>query len=181
MLSGISGLLRHGRHSFHWKFRKIFNNIPYDSFALYVWCMDLKSWPQPIDGWPEKIWSIPYSPLASPSETGAVSWFDGSNCQRFAYEILKLFGLNCPPLRSSNLWREEGATAIVVRPEPLDLVFFGAGSNPYGAHIGVWMASDEVLHLCKEIGIPSVWPMAEFAKRPRYKTVIGFKRITHVD
>jgi hypothetical protein len=39
------------------------------------------------------------------------------------------------------------------------------------------MAPDEVLHLCKEIGTPSVWSLADFTKRPRYQVIVGFKRI----
>ncbi|HEY5267076.1 MAG TPA: hypothetical protein VIJ40_09705 [Acidimicrobiales bacterium] len=140
--------------------------------------MDLESWPRPLDGWPEKVWSVPYSLLASPTSDAPESWLDGSNCQRFAYGVLRLFDLDCPPLRSSNLWEEEMYTGIVNRPEPLDLVFFGPGTDPFGAHIGVWMAPDEIFHLCSEVGVPAVWRMSEFATRPRYKTVIGVKRIS---
>ncbi len=123
---------------------------------------------------------MPYNPLATPLNGGPNSWFDGANCQRYVYGILNLFGINCPNLRSSNLWEEAILTRIVDDPEPLDLIFFGARSNPYGAHIGLWMAPDEVLHLCREVGKPTVWSLAEFSLRPRYEVLIGYKRVTNV-
>ena len=46
------------------------------------------------------------------------------------------------------------ATVIAELPEPLDLVLFKTTENTRGAHLGVWMAPDEVFHLCKEIGAP---------------------------
>jgi|GEM_PF-4240842 len=147
--------------------------------AVRMCRMNFESWPRPSDGWPEGVWSVPYNSLAGPSGGAPDSWLDGSNCQRYAYGVLNLFGVNCPPLRSSNLWEETNVTKIVDSPEPLDLVFFGADLNPYGAHIGVWMAPDEVLHLCKELALPASWSMAEFAKRSRYRNVIGIKRITN--
>jgi hypothetical protein len=39
------------------------------------------------------------------------------------------------------------------------------------------MAPDEVLHLSREVGVPAVWPLCDFAARPRYITLIGFKRV----
>lgn len=36
---------------------------------------------------------------------------------------------------------------------------------------------EEVLHLSKEVGVPVVWPMAEFSGRVRYATIVGFKRV----
>jgi hypothetical protein len=29
---------------------------------------------------------------------------------------------------------------------------------PYGAHVGLWMAPDEILHLCREVGVPPCGP-----------------------
>jgi hypothetical protein len=64
----------------------------------------------------------------------------------------------------------------VVNPQPLDLVLFNHNEESRGAHVGVWVGHDAVLHLCKELGRPAVWDMAEFTKRGRYRTIIGFKR-----
>jgi hypothetical protein len=103
------------------------------------------------------------------------SWLDGSNCQRFAYGVLALFGLACPPLWSSDLWDDRAAAAVVRDPEPLDLMLYNKTADPFSAHVAVWMAPGEILHLCHEIGVPAIWPPAMFAIRPRYATLIGLK------
>jgi hypothetical protein len=101
----------------------------------------------------------------------------GSNCQRFAYGVLALFGLNCPSLRSSELWEDTVGTFVVDSPLPLDLVFFNKDRNPFGAHLGLSMAEDEVLRLSREMGRPTVWALDEFQRRPRYRVRIGSKRV----
>src|SRR5437762_2304449 len=80
---------------------------------------------------------------------------DGANCQRYAYAVLRHFGLSVPPLRSAELWADERATVRAERPRPLDLVLFDGGPaegrpTGYGAHVGVHLAPALVLHLCKE-------------------------------
>ncbi|MGY5127103.1 cell wall hydrolase [Streptomyces nigrescens] len=105
----------------------------------------------------------------------------GANCQRYAYAVLRHFGLLIPPLRSAELWADEAATRRVDRPQPLDLVLFDGGpadGRPpgYGAHVGVHLGSDQVLHLCREVGRPVVWRYADFAARPRYGRFLGVKR-----
>lgn len=139
--------------------------------------MPVRSWPLPPGGWPPGTWAVPYVASAAPGAVGPGQWLEGANCQRFAYGVLGLFGLSCPPLRSSDLWEDSAATVVVERPGPLDLVLFNATEDPFGAHLGVWMAPDEILHLCKEVGVPVVWPMAEFSRRARYATTVGFKRV----
>jgi hypothetical protein len=122
------------------------------------------------------MWQVPYVSSAVPGVRAPSSWLQGSNCQRFAYGFLAAFGVACPPLRSSELWSDREFTVEVDDPQPLDLVLFNRKNDPSGAHIGVWMAPDEVLHLSREVGVPAVWNLAEFAARPRYATRIGFKR-----
>jgi hypothetical protein len=121
---------------------------------------------------------VPYAYSAAPDGGEPPSWLEGSNCQRYAYGVLSLFGLRCPPLRSSELWDDRDASVAVRDPGPLDLVLFNGSADPYGAHVGLWMAPDEILHLCREVGFPAVWSLAEFARRPRYATTVGFKRVT---
>lgn len=135
------------------------------------------SWPMPRRGWPKDIEVIPYVLSAGPTTTTPSSWMEGSNCQRFAYGVLALFDLECPPLRSSNLWEDTESTTLVDNPQPLDLVLFNSSEEPFGAHVGIYMAPDQVLHLSQEIGRPAVWSFDEFAERPRYSTVIGIKRV----
>jgi hypothetical protein len=60
---------------------------------------------------------------------------------------------------------------------PLDLVLVNATDDAWGAHVGVWVADDQVLHLSAEVGLPSVWRMSDFAARERYAVLLGFKRV----
>ena len=136
-----------------------------------------ESWPKPPGGWPVGVWSVPYVASAIPGSETPPSWIAGSNCQRFAYGVLDLFGISCPSLRSSELWADTAETFVVGQPEPLDLVFFNKGENPFGAHLGLLMAENEVLHLCREVRYPTVWALREFQTRPNYCEFIGSKRV----
>jgi hypothetical protein len=79
-------------------------------------------------------------------------------------------------LRSDELWQDAESTCVVETPAPLDLLLFSPNDDPYGAHVGVSVGDDRVLHLCAEVGLPAVWELAEFAKRDRYRVLIGAKR-----
>jgi hypothetical protein len=131
----------------------------------------------PVNGWPDKVWSVPYLSSAIPGSNTPTSWMDGSNCQRFAYGVLALFGLTTPMLRSAELWSERSLTQRVVTPMPLDLVLYNAHPDPWGAHVGVWMGPDEVFHLCREVGTPVTWTPDEFRSRRHYSSLIGIKRV----
>ncbi|WP_063794455.1 hypothetical protein [Kitasatospora sp. MBT63] len=127
------------------------------------------------------LWDVPYAGArypGSPAVTERPGLADGANCQLFAYAVLDRFGLAAPPLRSGDLWEDERHSVRVRHPHRLDLLFFNRTADPYGAHLGVWAGEDAVLHLCAEVGRPAVWPMAEFAARERYRTLVGIKRIT---
>jgi cell wall-associated NlpC family hydrolase len=102
---------------------------------------------------------------------------DGANCQLFAYEVLRHFGLDPPALRSSELWADTQATSRVLTAQPLDLILVNATAESWGAHVGVWVGDDQILHLCAEIGHPAVWRMNDFAARQRYRTLVGIKRV----
>lgn len=101
----------------------------------------------------------------------------GANCQLFAYEVLRHFGLCPPELRSSALWADTTVTQRVTVPRPLDLVLVNSTRDPWGAHVGVWAGDDQVLHLCGEVGKPAVWTMSMFEARPSYRELVGFKRV----
>lgn len=132
------------------------------------------SWPTLSTGWPGWLGAVPYvgsrHPLAdSPGPIEA-----GANCQRYAYAVLAQFGLYVPPVRSSGLWTHPGIRQVHPRDlRPLDLVLFNATPDPFGAHVGIHMAADQVLHLCAEAGLPVVWGYAEFAARVRYARLLG--------
>ena len=100
----------------------------------------------------------------------------GANCQYFTYELLKYFGYQIPNLRSSELWSDKKFTRKVKRIQPLDIVLFNKSSKAYGSHIGLCIGNNKVLHLCKEVGYPTVWDLKDFNKRNRYKVFVGTKR-----
>ncbi|WP_322619947.1 hydrolase [Streptomyces acidicola] len=132
-----------------------------------------------LAGIPETWWSTPYAGARFPGarsvkeNPGLVA---GANCQLFAYEVLRLYGIDVPAWRSSELWDDTGRTVRVSEAEPLDLALFNATENAWGAHVGVVVGERRVLHLSAEVGHPAVWSMADFAARDRYRNLIGFKR-----
>jgi len=101
----------------------------------------------------------------------------GANCQLYAYAVLRHHGFLIPPVRSSELWSDVSSTQHVLAPYRLfDLLLVSDTAEAHGAHVGVFVSSDEVLHLCREVGVPAVWPLADFARRERYATIVGVKR-----
>lgn len=126
---------------------------------------------------PRAYWEIPYDGSQVPGRRRPTSVFEGANCQRYAYAVLALFGLNVPAVRSSDLWSDRSSTIRVDEPRALDLVLFGGGVNAWGAHVGVYLGGEKVLHLCKEVGLPTVWTLNEFRSKPRYRRLVGFKRV----
>ncbi|MGW2934399.1 hydrolase [Streptomyces sp. NPDC001156] len=129
---------------------------------------------------PSAFWSVPYVGSrfpGSPAVAARPSLAAGANCQLFAYEVLRHFGLTPPALRSSDLWTDTRATVRVSAARPLDLMLFNATADPYGAHVGVRVGEGRVLHLCAEMGRPAVWEPAEFAARERYRVLVGIKRV----
>lgn len=102
---------------------------------------------------------------------------EGANCQYFAYELLRHFARPLPDFRSSDLWEDETFTQKVSTLEPLDLLLFNKDENAYGAHVGVYLGNDLVLHLAKEVGYPTIWSLEAFQKNERYRVLIGAKRV----
>ncbi|MEV5982185.1 hydrolase [Streptomyces sp. NPDC052114] len=130
---------------------------------------------------PDRFWNVRYAGSRFPG-AGAVAdrpgLAAGANCQLYAYEVLRHFGLAPVSLRSSDLWDDTESTVRVPAPEPLDLLLFHASDDAYGAHVGVWVGDDAVLHLCAEVGRPVVWGLSDFTARERYRVLVGIKRVT---
>ena len=126
---------------------------------------------------PPEFLRVSFSERMIPGRQPELGLTAGSNCQRYAYAVLRHFGLSVPDHRSSELWADEERLTTVSEPEPLDLVLFAPSPDPWGAHVGVYLGGSEVLHLCKEIGVPVVWDLEDFAQRERYGSLIGFKRV----
>lgn len=129
-----------------------------------------------LDAIPPWFWDIPYVGAHYPGGVPREALRTGGNCQLFAYEVLAVHGFSVANLRSDDLWHDTASTVQASVPQPLDLVLFQKDGNPYGAHVGLVVAYDEVLHLCKEVGRPAIWRWSAFAERPRFAVVIGYKR-----
>jgi hypothetical protein len=129
---------------------------------------------------PADMWATPYAGARFPGSAAVrdrPGLTNGANCQLFAYAVLELFGLAPEAWRSSDLWADARRTRRVTVAQPLDLALFNATDEAWGAHIGVVVGQDRILHLCAEAGRPAVWTMGEFAARDRYRTLLGFKRM----
>ena len=124
---------------------------------------------------PGPFWSVPY--VASNFPATSRMFEDGTNCQGFAYAVLRHFGLAVPDFRSSELWADDEFTERVEYPSRLDLMMFNSRREPFGAHVGVCVGRDLVLHLCKGVGRPAIWRLAEFDVFSQYRVLIGAKRI----
>ena len=74
-------------------------------------------------------------------------------------------------MRSSELWTDEIATAVVGEPEPLDLLLFNQRDDAWGAHLAVSVGAENALHLCKEVGRPTVWSLTDFQNRAEYQVL----------
>jgi cell wall-associated NlpC family hydrolase len=126
---------------------------------------------------PDSFWNVPWVGRMTPGFRPEVGLTEGANCQRYAYAVLAHFGRHVPPLRSDELWQDAESTCVVETPAPLDLLLFSSGHDPYGAHVGVYVGDEHVLHLCAEMKRPVVWTLDEFERRERYRVLIGAKRL----
>lgn len=130
-------------------------------------------WPTPAKPWPDWLWNVPYDASRHPGAPANGDLRQGANCQRFAYEVLRLFDISVPPHRSSELCDDPRFLhPDVAAIHPLDLVLFNAEPRAWGGHLAIYMDDDQLLHLCAEVGRPAVWSWADFASRPRYRTLV---------
>jgi hypothetical protein len=102
----------------------------------------------------------------------------GANCQRFAFELLRHFGHQIAPMRSSELLLDVRFTRSVNRPRAFDLLLFNRERKGWGAHVAVCLGSGRAIHLCRELGHAAIWTMDDFARHERYRTLVGIKRPT---
>ena len=125
-------------------------------------------------GLPDRFRGVRYDGSRIPDGRHDLS--GGANCQRYAYAVLAHFGIELPPWRSSELWADAELTLRVTSFEPLDLLLFNRGAEPFGAHVAVYAGAGQALHLAKSAGEPAMWSLAEFAERDEYRMLIGGKR-----
>ena len=101
----------------------------------------------------------------------------GANCQAFAYTLLRHFGLSISDFRSSDLWDDDRETERVTDLQPLDLLLFNRTTDPYGAHVGLYLGESKVIHLSQRVGKPAIWALEDFRRAPGYEVFIGAKRV----
>jgi hypothetical protein len=138
-------------------------------------CIRRKEKAVPIEVPPE-FRCTPYDDARHP---GAAEFdFDrGANCQLWAYALLKHFGIEVPPFRSSELWDDNEFGVAVHEMEPLDLVLFNDTDHSWGAHVGVYLGAGVVAHLSRHIGLPEVRTIEEMLRTPKYRVLVGTKRM----
>ena len=126
---------------------------------------------------PERFHKVRYDGKCYPGAPGVRGLRGGANCQHYAYEFVRAFGYTIPNLRSSGLWVDSAYTVTVEQPEPFDLVLLNGKPDPWGAHVGVYLGKHLILHLSKKIGIPAIESLKSLMQIPKYRYLIGFKRI----
>jgi lipoprotein Spr len=130
---------------------------------------------------PEHFWRIRYDQNHDPNTPTLPSISDSPNCQNFAYALLKHFGFEIFPFRSSNLWLDSSETYVVSDElRSLDLLLFNRTKNPWGAHVALYLGEDHAIHLSKKQSEPVIWPLAQFLQLAEYRNFIGAKRLRNI-
>lgn len=136
--------------------------------------LDLSRSPIPI---PAHLRDVTYNGDHFPGAPGVLGVKGGANCQQYAYAVLRHHGFELPDLRSSELWEDREHTAVADRMEPFDLVLVHDNPDSWGAHVGLCVADELVLHLSKQIGVPAIETLDALLQRNEYRYLIGFKRV----
>jgi lipoprotein Spr len=126
---------------------------------------------------PEAFYHVRYDHERYPGAPGVRGIAGGANCQQYAFEFLRAFGFAIPDFRSSDLWADTIHSVVSEQPRVFDLVLVNDKPDPWGAHVGVYLASGLILHLSKKFGVPAIEPLEVMIQRPQYRYLIGFKRI----
>lgn len=131
---------------------------------------------------PRFLRDVPYNAHNFPGSAAAVGGVEGgANCQQFAYSFLRHYGFVVPDFRSSDLWEDTRHTKVSRRMMPFDLVLVNGEPRSFGAHVGVCVGGDLVLHLSRQIGVPAIERLAELQRREEYRFLIGSKKVVHRD
>ena len=126
---------------------------------------------------PPRFFEVTYKGAHYPGSPKVNGLEGGANCQVFAYELLRHHGVTVPDLRSSDLWEDTQFTTQVTDLQPLDILLWNKTDNPWGAHVGVYLGENKVIHLSKANHTAVIWTLEEFLKQPAYTVFIGAKRV----
>jgi len=136
--------------------------------------LDLQQCPIAV---PEIFWDVRYNAEHFPGAPGVRGVDGGANCQQFAYTLLRHFGFVIPDFRSSELWDDGLHTRVSANPARFDLVLVHKRPESYGAHVGIYVGDDLVLHLSRQIDAPVVEKLNDLQSQERYHHLIGFKTV----
>ncbi len=129
-----------------------------------------------LDKIPKEFFRVEYNYDSYPGN--ADKFQDGANCQHFIYEVLRLFDYKIEDLRSSELMEDTVSTKLVEEMIPLDIVLLHSKEESYGAHVGLCISEkQEILHLSKSNNIPKIEFINVLMENPKYKYLIGIKRL----
>ena len=121
---------------------------------------------------------IPYNSKVIPNwmiHDIQLSW---ANCQVYAYEILRYNTIFVPDFRSRELWDDSEYSRVIPSEfEPLDILFFNKTNDPWGAHLGVYIWNNKVLHNSKDIWFPTIFDIEDFKKIHSYSCFLWGKRL----
>jgi cell wall-associated NlpC family hydrolase len=126
---------------------------------------------------PGKFLLIRYNGAHYPGSSNTKGLEGGANCQQFAYELLRYFGLSIPDFRSRELWQDTAYTHRTDTLDTFDLLLWNKNEDPYGAHVGVYVGDGKAIHLSKENVLPAIEPLEKFHDNPAYRVFIGAKRV----
>ncbi len=126
---------------------------------------------------PNHFLNVPYSAECYPGAEGFSKLEKGANCQLFAYEIIRYYGGVIPDFRSSELWEDSEYTEFVNTYDLLDLLLFNSVDDSWGAHLGLYIGENKIMHLSREEGFAKIWSIDDFHNFDRYRIHIGAKRL----
>ena len=141
---------------------------------MLVRSTELRISPIPI---PDHLWDVQYNSDHFPGAPSVRGVDGGTNCQQYAYTVLRHFGFVIPDFRSSDLWEDILHTRTTSSPTPFDLVLVHNEPESYGAHVGVYVGDGLVLHLSRQIDAPALETFSEIQSREQYRYLVGFKRV----
>ncbi|PDT15991.1 hypothetical protein CO670_14455 [Rhizobium sp. J15] len=126
---------------------------------------------------PRKFWEVRYNADRYPGAPGVNGVDGGANCQQYAYSILRHNGFEIPDLRSSDLWEDTLHTRVSQKLEPFDLLLVHREPKSFGAHVGLCVGENLILHLSRVRALPAVETLDELQRRDEYRFLIGFKTV----
>jgi len=126
---------------------------------------------------PPHLKGVRYNGDHFPGAPGVSGVEGGANCQQYAYTLLRHHGFKLPDFRSDELWLDVVHTMPVPEMAPLDLVLLNSRPESFGAHVGLCVCDDLILHLSRRIGTPVVEALDQLQARDEYRYLIGFKRV----